>query len=506
MTGISEGTRLSVSYVALVLVILFGAITFTAQAIDNSSYIAAVDVPAQLTRAGVRGDAIAGQEIKKEDRLETGSAGRANIALGSDMHIYLASNSGILVRQLHSSSSDDGGLKGIITVEKGMARVSSRVDSRPVHLRIEQETLKADIKKEASFMVNHNAGTDILCLFSGEINVRANNDSRVLKSPNTCFLYNGTTGASSVRNIQQKQVQAVLALTKVSSPSRQPLFASREASPSSGSISHIPVAAYEDTTKVLAPTSNKAVTTPSAPQTSAATSEPTPQATPAPTNSKAPIKSGSNAGVDVVAGAGLLEMMRRPAPGAELGSSHNSPKQTVVANRTDNTQMASSQTETSKAASKPAVAAPAATAVATQETKPAPVSRPIRTVDTVAKPAHNSRPAAVAPAKPAQKAPVKRQRAQVKKRYPTPSGKLEQWTINLAAYSQATNATALVVKLRKMGYKPIMRKITKTNGSVFYRLSISGLKTRIAAEAEAKNVLENTHISSYWLENIYLSR
>jgi hypothetical protein len=341
MTGISEGTRLSVSYVALVLVILFGAITFTAQAIDNSSYIAAVDVPAQLTRAGVRGDAIAGQEIKKEDRLETGSAGRANIALGSDMHIYLASNSGILVRQLHSSSSDDGGLKGIITVEKGMARVSSRVDSRPVHLRIEQETLKADIKKEASFMVNHNAGTDILCLFSGEVNVKANDDSRVLKSPNTCFLYNGTTGASSVRNIQQKQVQAVIALTKVSSPTRQPLFASSKPKPSSATATHIPVTAYEDTTKVLPPTTSptEVTATSAKPPTTAATSTPAAVAAPAPTDSKAPVKSDSSTGVDVVAGAGLLEMMRRPTPGAESATSNNSPKQTVIASRADNTQL-----------------------------------------------------------------------------------------------------------------------------------------------------------------------
>jgi cell division septation protein DedD len=518
MTDISGRTRLSVSYIALVLVILFGAITFTAQAIDNSSYLAAIDHPAQLTRDGLRSDALAGQEIKKEDRLETGTKGRANIALGSDMQIYLASNSGILVRQLHSSSGDDGGLKGILTVEKGMVRVSSRVNSRPLHLRIEQETLKADIKKPASFMVNHNAGTDIICLFTGEINVKANNDSRVLKTPNTCFLYNGATGASSVRNIENKQIQAVIALTRVSSPTRQPLFASRTVKPetrvvTTTQVTPTQIAAAENTTKVLPPsaaTNAPAAVAASAPETAAVTqtaaaANPTAANNPPATTTK-PTTTHAG-GVDTEAGAGLLNMMRRPAPGQELSNDDATPKQTVVAtSRHQETLSTTQPTPTSKTTATAPVTSSKPPVVTANEATASP-SQPAATRSRPTISAAPKQPAAAITATNTSKPTrAKPQRRQASKRYPTPSGKLEQWTINLAAYSQPTNATALIVKLRKLGYKPIMRKITTRNKSSLYRLSISGLKSRIAAEAEARKVLAETSISNYWLENIYLSR
>lgn len=451
-----------------------------ANELDVSTYLAAVDQPTQITRASLRSDAIAGQAVEREDRIETGEKGRADLALGSDTHIYLASNSGILIRQLHSSGSDDGGLKGIVTVEKGMVRMQSVAGSRPTHLRIEQETLKVDVRDSASFMVNHNAGTDIVCLFDGKIQVRARTDRRELKSPNTCFLYNGDTKASSVRNMESKQVQAVLALTKVNAPVRKP------------------------SSPVIAK-SNSAVTTSSAKAPAAPSKPAAIRSAAKPAAATTTSKAGGEAkpaSVAVTNAGGLLNMMRRPSPDGLAKVTQPAPAARPVAVSPSRPANIPKPVATSKPQPVTASKAQAPTRAPTKPVavaKPVAVSKPARTTSKPATTA--SRVPVAAPAKVSKPAARKPSR-----KYPTPSGKLEQWTINLAAYDRISESEDLIVELRKLGYFPHIEKAENSKGKTIYRLSIQGMGSRIEAEAAANKILSNTSAESYWLRNIYLTR
>ena len=483
---------------------IFVAYSPAATALDVTTYLAAVDQPTQLIRDGITGDALAGQSVAREDRVTTGKGGNANIALGEDANIFLAANSGVLIRQLHSSGKDDGGLKGIVTVEQGMVRMESRAGARPMHLRIEQETLKVDIKDSASFMVNHNQGTDIVCLMSGEIQVQARKDRRKLKAPNTCFLYNGDTKASSVRNMEDKQVKAVLALTKVDSAPSEP----RKPVVAEGSS---PAPTAKPAAPVPAPVA-KAPVAPAPKAPPAATKTPAPTAAKTAAPEKQQVRTASSGS--------LLNMMRRPAPEgvpqvtapasasttvkpapkAPTATSQPVTRAPVATTRPATQPVAKTPVKTAAPTAKPAATTTAPRPIATRPTSS---SKPVGRAPT----AQPKTPVAVAPrpAAPVSKPATKPRKPQAPKKYPTPSGKLEQWTINLGAYDRTHKAENLVVELRKLGYRPTLNEV-EIKGKQRYRLSIQGMSSRIESEAAAKEILEKTSAETYWLRNIYLTR
>lgn len=461
-------------------------LSFNSLALDSRAYLAAVDEPSQLSRDSQRSDAQAGQAIKKDDRIISGNGGRVAIALGEDTDVFLASNSGVLIRQLHSGDADNGGLKGILTVEQGMVRINSRANQRPIHFRIEQKTLKADLRGPAKFMVNHNDGTDILCLFEGNLSVQANDDHRELKSPNTCFLYNGETKASSIRNMSAQQVQAVKSLTKVSAAPRQPL----QAAPSLASNNGARVAPAT----VKTTTGNDAAKATKRPAVTAA--RPPAATSGAPATASQPL-------VEVSAAKNLLDMMRRPTPGQKLSEPNTQvQKRTVVNNRSISSSVVSDAEAVRETT--PANSANASKPPATTMAKPAAVTQAAANrAATKTRPAATS-PRRVAAAPKTYTANRTKTKAVAKKRYDTPSGRLEDWTINLAAYKTISDASGLVTELRELGYFPVLKAFNK-NGTDLYRLSLHGLPSRIESEKTAAQIIAKTSASSYWLENRYLS-
>lgn len=454
--------------------------------------------------------------IEREDRVTTGKGGGADISLGEDTSVYVAENSGILIRQLHSSGANDGGLKGIVTVEKGMVRMESRAGARPMHLRIEQETLKVDIKKSASFMVNHNDGTDIVCLMSGEVQVQARKDRRKLKSPNTCFLYNAETKASSLRNMEDNQVKAVIALTTVKSSAsapRKPVGTASTASPAATTLPAPTPAAVTKAPVVKAPAAiaKAPVATAPAPVATAPAAVAPAATAPAPT---APTKTAPE-----VANNNLISMMRRPAPegvpevtaptrSAPAPVSRPTPAPTPVTPSSRPTPApVSSPAPTSSpqparvATTAPAAVAPTRAPVATLAPRQAPIATaPSKQPTSVA--TRNPSPAPITRPKP--KPPVATPRSIAKKKYATPSGRLEQWTIDLGIYDQSHYAADLLEELRGLGYFPTLTSTT-VRGKEVYNLSIQGMPSRVASERAANEIVSKTSASSFWLRNFYLT-
>lgn len=206
------------------LAIVFAAIVGAASVAAASSYSKEISVDRYqgqpvVLRNGFELPITVGMKLRRGDRIVTDTNSRLAIDMGPDSMLMMGSDSEIALTALHVSGKNDGGIKAVVELPRGVARfiTPSKSVDRPRRIRMVLGEAKFRIGKTVTdAWFKHAEPTNVGCLFDGALEVFVGDEKVAdVGDPRFCFLHNIESEELPVRVIDEGQQRSLLAQTDI---------------------------------------------------------------------------------------------------------------------------------------------------------------------------------------------------------------------------------------------------------------------------------------------------